>query len=146
MESLQLQRPNDALLDEQNATSAMQIETGEKPMSPSFCSVSDKSPSDESMHSHEANSNNSLLEENETLRKRVKELESTQRLPVANKMAEFDNIMRNESNESLEISMEVAKYLNMYRNKCKEHKATLDNIEKEAVSEPEVQINENDSP
>ncbi|GFH57411.1 predicted protein [Chaetoceros tenuissimus] len=91
-----------------------------------------------------SNSNNSLLEENEKLKKRVKELESKQRLPVANKIDEFDNISRDESIESLVISMDVAKRLKKYRKRCKEHKATLDKIQKEAVSEPEVQINEND--
>ncbi|GFH47936.1 predicted protein [Chaetoceros tenuissimus] len=96
--------------------------------------------------SSSSNSNNSLLEENEKLKKRVKELESKQRLPVANKIDEFNNISRNESIESLVISMDVAKTLKKYRKRCKEHKATLDKIQKEAVSESEFQINENDSP
>ena len=95
--------------------------------------------------SSSSNSNNSLLEENEKLKKRVKQLES-KRLPVANTMDEFDNIIRDVPTESLVISMDVAKKLKKYRNRCKEHKTTLDNIQKKAVSEPELQINENDSP
>ena len=60
-ESLQLQRPNVALLDEQNANSVMQIERGENNMPPSFCNVSNVSPCDESMCSHDVDSDDASM-------------------------------------------------------------------------------------
>lgn len=96
-----------------------------------------------------SNSSNSLLEENETLKKRVKELESIaqeQSHRVVKTMDEFKVIVGDKRVEKLLVPKEIAKELNKFRNKCHEQKSTLDRIQELALDESEYQINGNDSP